>query len=357
MARPLARFPAAALSLAGPLLAGALLAAALPAEPARAAQPAPPLCLRGVNISGAEFGTVPGRYGFDYLYPSAETIGRFAALGLTAMRLPIRWERLQPALRQPLDPDELARLEAAVAAATQAGLRTVIDLHNYAYHGKARVDSEMVTAEAFADLWRRLAQHFRGDASVAFGLMNEPHDIPAARWLVAANAAIAAIRETGARQLVLVSGSGWSGAHSWTADLPTGNNAAIMLGVVDPARNTAYEVHQYLDADFSGTHADCSRGADALEAVERLTGWLAKTGRRAFLGEIGASARRNCPERLRAVLDHVNANPQQWVGWTAWAAGDLWAPDYPLKLDPAGANAPVVAAIQAAAQAKPTCER
>ncbi|WP_053080448.1 glycoside hydrolase family 5 protein [Methylobacterium variabile] len=328
------------------------LALALPLAPAAAA----PLCLRGVNLSGAEFGTVPGRYGFDYLYPSAPTISRFAGLGLTAMRLPIRWERLQPSLRQPLDPDELGRLEAAVSAATQAGMRTVIDLHNYAYYGKARIDTELVTPEAFADVWRRLARHFRGDASVVFGLMNEPHDIPAARWLTAANAAIAAIRETGATQLVLVPGSGWTGAHSWTADLPTGNNAAIMLGVADPGRNFAYEVHQYLDADYSGTRAECSRGADALEAVERLTGWLAQNGHRAFLGEIGVPGRRGCPERLAAVLAHVNANPKQWVGWTAWAAGDLWAPDYPLKLDPAGANAPVVAAVQAAARAKPVCE-
>ncbi|WP_204165379.1 glycoside hydrolase family 5 protein [Methylobacterium sp. 17Sr1-1] len=334
------------------LLALACLILALPPSPAAAA----PTCLRGVNISGAEFGTVPGRYGFDYLYPSAPTIGRFAGLGMTTMRLPVRWERLQPALRQPLDPEELARLEAAVSAATQGGMRTVIDLHNYAYYGKARIGTEMVTPEAFADVWRRLARHFRGDASVVFGLMNEPHDIPADRWLTAANAAIAAIRETGAKQLVLVPGSGWTGAHSWTADLPTGNNAAIMLGTVDPGDNFAYEVHQYLDADYSGTHAECSRGADALQAVERLTGWLAQNGRRAFLGEIGAPGNRGCADRLGAILRHLNANPQAWIGWTVWAAGDLWAPDYPLRLDPAGATAPVVAAIQAAARSKPSCE-
>lgn len=336
------------------ILTLACLLLAVPPSPATAAAPA---CLRGVNVSGAEFGTVPGRYGFDYLYPSASTISRFAALGLTAMRLPIRWERLQPSLRQPLDPEELARLEAAVSAATQAGMRTVIDLHNYAYHGKARIDSEMVPPEAFADVWRRLARHFRGDSSVVFGLMNEPHDIPAARWLVSANAAVAAIREVGAKQLVLVPGSGWSGAHSWTADLPTGNNAAIMLGLVDPGNNVAYEVHQYLDTDFSGTHAECSRGDDALRGVEKMTEWLARNGRRAFLGEIGASGRRGCPERLRAVLDHLNQSPQQWVGWTVWAAGELWAPDYPLRLDPGGATAPVVATLQAAARAAPSCER
>ncbi|MFC6774139.1 hypothetical protein [Methylobacterium gregans] len=74
------------------------LALALAGVPARAAAPA---CLRGVNLSGPEFGTVPGRYGTDYAYPSAQTIARFGALGLTGVRLPVRWERLQPRLGEP----------------------------------------------------------------------------------------------------------------------------------------------------------------------------------------------------------------------------------------------------------------
>lgn len=34
-------------------------------------------------------------------------------------------------------------------------------------------------------------------------------------------------------------------------------NADVMLGVVDPADNYVYEVHQYLDSNYSGTHPEC----------------------------------------------------------------------------------------------------
>ena len=146
---------------------------------------APQLCLRGVNAAGAEFGDLPGRYGFDYAYPTPATIDALARLGLTTIRLPFRWERLQPRLNEPLDRDELARLDTTVAAARGAGLTTILDLHNYAYFNKARIGSPDVPVRAFADVWSRLAQHFRRERSVVFGLMNEPYDIAAADWLVA----------------------------------------------------------------------------------------------------------------------------------------------------------------------------
>ena len=326
------------------------LALALAGVPARAAAPA---CLRGVNLSGPEFGTVPGRYGTDYAYPSAQTIARFGALGLTGVRLPVRWERLQPRLGEPLDAAELLRLDAAVVAAKLAGMRTVIDLHNFAYYGTDRIGTGPATDAALADVWRRLAMHFRSEPFVAFGLMNEPNDIPVADWLPAANAAVAAIREAGARQLVLVPGTLWTGVHSWESDTPLGNNARTMLGLVDPGENVAYDVHQYLDADFSGTAAACPRGADALRAVERLTGWLAQNRARAYLGEIGASAQAGCPEHLAAILAHVNAHPEQWVGWAAWGAGDWWPPAYHFRLEPG--TGPVTAVIQAAARSAPRC--
>lgn len=335
-------------------LVGGLVVGLMAALPGRNAA-AEPGCLRGVNLSGAEFGTVPGRYTFDYFYPKPGTIERFAALGITSLRFPVKWERLQPVLGQPLDPEEMLRLDAAFVAAKQAGLRMVISIHNSAYYGTVRIGTGAVTAEAFADLWRRLAGHFRSEPGVVFGLMNEPFDIPVAEWLPVANAGIAAIRGTGARQLVLVPGTAWSSVVYWETDTPVGNNARTMLGVVDPADNVGYDVHQYLDADFSGRVAACPRGGDALRAVERMTAWLAQHRRRAHLGEIGASSEPGCAAHLAAILAHLNAHPDQWLGWAIWGAGAMWRPDYPLRIDTEGANPAVVAAIREAARAAPRC--
>ncbi len=50
-----------------------------------------------------------------------------------------------------------------------------------------------------------------GNPKVIFGLMNEPHDLPTENWLTAANVAIAAIRATGATNLITVPGNAFTG--------------------------------------------------------------------------------------------------------------------------------------------------
>jgi len=291
-------------------------------------------CLRGVNLAGAEFGSGRGVHGADYIYPSPETVAYFAGKGFNAVRLPFKWERLQPRLGRGFDREERQRLSAAVAEIRRAGMTVVLDVHNYAYYGSAQIGSADVPVSAFADLWRRLAADYRDDAGVQFGLMNEPHDIPAVQWLSAANAAIAAIRKAGAKNLVLVPGTIWSGAHSWERELPGGANGTVMLGVEDPAGNFAYEVHQYLDDDFSGTSPRCARADDAVAALENFTGWLRRNGARGFLGEFGGSADKACLDGLARMTAHVDGQPDVWTGWTYWAAGEWWPEDEPLNIQP-----------------------
>lgn len=327
-----------------PVLAAAVAAATLLGASARGA---PTACLRGVNLSGAEGGTVPGRANFDYVYPTAEAVRRMASLGFTAIRLPVRWERLQPRLDRPLDAGEAGRLDAVFDAAGAAGLSTVLDLHNYAYYGRDRLGTPALPAAALADLWGRLAARYGARGKVVFSLMNEPHDIPGPAWAAAATEAIAAIRAAGARNLVLVSGTAWDGAHSWTANLPTGNNGRDMLAVRDPLDRFAFDVHQYLDADFSGRSAECSAAPRALAGLDAVHAWLVANGRRGFLGEFGASAAPACMAALGSLVERVDADPKAWLGWTAWAAGPWWPRDYPFDLQPTAAGAPPQLALLA----------
>ncbi len=308
-------------------IGGLALALILPLEASAA-------CMRGVNFAGAEFGDPPGVYGKDYIYPGDETIAYFAGKGFNGARLPFRWERLQPRLGRAFAMGERRRLVDTVKRLKAAGFTVVLDPHNYAYHAGRQIGSDEVPVEAFADFWRRLATEFANDPAVQFGLMNEPHDIPADQWLVAANAAIAAIRSTGADNLVYVPGTIWTGAHSWESDRPGGSNARVMLGVEDPAKNYAYEVHQYLDDDFSGTHDTCEGAESAVAALERFTAWLRENGKRGFLGEFGASAKTECLTALSRMTAVVDGAPDVWTGWTYWAAGDWWPPTEALNIQP-----------------------
>jgi hypothetical protein len=62
------------------------------------------------------------------------------------------------------------------------------------------------------------------------------------------------------RTFFLVPGSHYDGAWTWTT---TDNAAVVGTGVQDPAHNFAFEVHQYLDADGSGTHPGVVRPRSA----------------------------------------------------------------------------------------------
>lgn len=45
--------------------------------------------------------------------------------------------------------------------------------------------------------------------------MNDPHDMPTSLVLLNDQAAIDDIRKSGARQLILAPGNGYTGGHSW----------------------------------------------------------------------------------------------------------------------------------------------
>ena len=83
----------------------------------------------GVNIAGAEFGTEAdqfcnessGRCGYDYTYGEKSTVAFFCNQRLPLIRIPFRWERIQPRLGGPLNLEELSRLGRLVSWVHQSG--------------------------------------------------------------------------------------------------------------------------------------------------------------------------------------------------------------------------------------------
>lgn len=323
--------------LAWALLMGCALGSSLASTPA-AAQAAPPLLeWRGISLSSAEFGekNLPGVHGKDYVYPSVASTGYYQARGMNLMRLSFRWERLQPRLGQDFDPAELTRLREFVEGSTARGLQVLLNPHNYArWHGHL-VGSSELPHSALADFWRRLALQFKDNPRVLFGLMNEPHGLPTETWADAAQAAIDAIRATGARQVVTLPGNGWTGAWSWHIGTWYGTpNAQVMQRVRDPADRLLIEVHQYFDEDGSGTRPRCVSPTIGVERLQQFTAWLRQHGRRALLAEIGVGHDPVCAQALRGALDHLHAHADVWAGWLWWAGGPWWG-DYFLSLEPA----------------------
>ncbi len=291
----------------------------------------------GVNLNGAEYiapvGAADGwKTGID-LFPTQGEIQYFAGKGMDDIRVAIAWESLQPTLGGSFDAAYLAKLKETVAYAASQGATVIIDLHNYGAYNGQLIGSGAVPESAFVDVWSKLAAEFKGSANVMFGLMNEPQLTDANQWLGLVNKAIAAIRATGAAQEILVPGLNWSGAFNWTS----GTNASVLGkagAIVDPLGNYAFEVHQYLDADTSGTSASVVSATIGVERLTAITDWARTEGVRLYLGEIGVADNALALTALDKSMAFLLANDDVWQGMTYWAAGSSWADDYIYSIQP-----------------------
>lgn len=320
--RPDRRRVLGALAGAPFLLAGGRAGAAAP--------PAQPRLGGGINLAGAEFNPGKTRLNFDYTYPDRGTVDYFLGRGFKLIRIPFLAERLVARGPKGLVPTpDLDLLAGIVAGIHRAGGRVILDMHQYGRSLDGRlIGRDEGAAELFAASWLAIATRFRSDDKVIFGLMNEPNVQSATEWLAGANAAVAAIRKVAPRHLLLVAGSYWSGAHSWT----TTDNGTVMLDLVDPGRNFAYEVHCYLDSDNSGTHREVAKGSGA----SRLTAfieWCRVHKARAVLGEFGWADSPDAHAEGTALLEALRNSPDVWLGWTYWAAGPWWG-DYMFTVQP-----------------------
>ena len=334
---------------------------------------APAQYMRGVNISGAEWGSnqengpaesIPGTYGVDYTYQSPPTFDYFAARGLPFIRLQVLWERLQPTPGGPLAPgnpnDNMGYLKNDIAWAKAAGAVVSIDAHNYGRYTLAGSqtpciidnpcpsagDPVQVTGADLADFWSKMAAVFVDEpAVVAYDIMNEPHDMGVANWNQITQEVVSAIRAVDPNKLIMIPGYEWSNATNWASD----NGATSWIS--DPANNFYYEAHEYFDFNYSGTYTESydqelAANPDlANVGVTRLAPfvqWCTTNNVKCYVGEYGIpnsgpAADGSIPDaRWLTVLDNfLTALDQAGLSGTYWAGGEWWG-EYPLSVQPGG---------------------
>ena len=324
-----------------------------PPSPAPTPTPAPAagtFQYLGVNLSGLEFGipdpndggTSAGTYGQTYGSPTHAEIDYYASEHLNAIRLPFSWERLQPAENGPLNATQLGYLDDVVHYAAAKGVSVILDPHNYGYGYGSLIGSAATPDSAFDSLWSQLAGHYATQSNVIFGLMNEPHVQSPAQWVQPVNDAINAIRATGADQEILVPGTGYDGGSSWVS---SGNASIFAANVADPKHNIAFEVHQYSDADASGSSASVVSTTTGAERLQAVTAWAEQTGNKLFLGEFGAGQDSASIANLTNMLTYMQQHTDAWQGGTEWGGGPLWG-NYFFGTDPQnGHTTPQIATL------------
>lgn len=208
----------------------------------------------------------PGTYGTDWWYEGQGSYDYLASRGYTVARVGFRLERLYPTFYSALDSNELARLVQQVTYAVNAGMKVVLDCHNYGMYvtssGPQMLTSTGFPLAAFTDFWTKMSTEFKANSGVlAYSLMNEPHDLPntslgqsgAKSWELASQAAVDAIRANSDTHEIHVSVYEW-GHWPWVSK----NHAKGWI----TDSNFRYEGHHYLyfnrltAANYPDTYAD-----------------------------------------------------------------------------------------------------
>lgn len=303
--------------------------------------------LRGVNLAGAEF--APNRFPdgttINYTFPTAAKLQYYSAAGFSTIRLPFTWEQLQPKQFGALNPVYLAQITHFLDEAALRNQRVVLDMHNFGRYNKNIVGTAAVPAKAFRNFWWRLAKVVKNHpALLAYGLMNEPHDMNG-HWPLVAQAGVDGVRYIDSSHPIYVAGDGWSNAQHWAGHNP-------QPFVKDPKKLIVYEAHIFFDADYSGHY---SGGLDSTvdlpllveQRLQPFISWLSTYRQRGIIGEWGVPDDPKWQPAMDKFMDMADRN---CLGWFYWAGG-TWKDSYPLSLEPInGVDRPKLQRLQARLQ-------
>ncbi|KIM95960.1 glycoside hydrolase family 5 protein [Oidiodendron maius Zn] len=327
-----------------------MLSKIIPTAALLVSQAAATIYYAGVAESGGEFGVysptatvgtgLPGRFGVDYDFINQSTIDIWIDQNkINLFRVAFLLERMCPVatgLGSTFNETHYGFFADAVNYITVTkGGYVILDPHNYMrYNDPSQqpltgsiigdtTDPKAATTAQFGEFWHELARRFANNNKVIFGLMNEPHDMATSLVLANDQAAIDGIRASGAKNLILAPGNGYTGGHSWTQTTGSGDEPSSewLYKLVDPLNNTAIDIHEYLDVDYSGSHSECEQLASAQLAP--LTAWLNQYGLKAMITEFGAANGTECESYVIDIIDYM-ADNDAYIGWSAWAAGPFW---------------------------------
>jgi endoglucanase len=271
-----------------------------------------------------------------------------ASLGMNSVRIPFNYQHFEDDARPfELKPGGFALLDRAVEHCRQHGLYAVLDFHALPGSQNQHWHSDNATHKAgfwvyrhFQDrvvhLWEALAEHYRGNATVAgYNIMNEPADPDGTMIKPFYDRVVQAVRQVDPGHIIFLDGNRYATDFSAFAGLP-----------VYP--NTVYTAHDYALPGFiyGGPYPGLTQGVyvdrDQLEqAFVRRTEFMRVTGIPIWIGEFGpvfTGDPERDDQRYQLLQDQLDIYQRHGAGWSVWAYKDVGgqglvcaAPDSPWR--------------------------
>ena len=301
--------------------------------------PIPSTARFGVNLACGEFGTTPGVYNTNYTYPRVAELDYYKSKGLTLIRMPFKWERVQHDVAGSLDTDlDLMKIKEFVQAAEDRGISVILDMHNYArrkVYDKSFVigQTDTLTIENFVDVWIKLANEFKGYSNIyGYDIMNEPHGLGTVSWFKVSQAVIDGIRSVDDHTPIIIEGNSFASSARW----PKSSDSLKYL--TDPANNIVYEAHCYFDSDASGLYESSYDNEVVSDMIyytrlEPFVEWLKTNNKKGMIGEFGVPGN---DTRWLTILDNsLTYMRDNNISATYWAGGPWWG-TYTLSIEPSG---------------------
>lgn len=298
-------------------LTGAFALAACTGDAAASARPPPPPVQRCVNIANALNAPNEGDWGFTI---EARYFPIIAKAGFDSVRLPIAWQQhADEAAPYRIDPAFFARVDEVVAQARLAGLKVILDLHDY----DALSDAPAAHWDRFVALWDQIALHYR-DApreAVIFELLNEPRaKLEGAALDALMKDALAAVRATNPDRTVIVGGGNWNSVSGLLASAPPKDaQLTATFHYYHPHAFSHQGADFGTDAPPLGRHwGSAAERAELERHFDRAAAWAAERSLPLLLGEFGVFRAAPADQRALYMKAAREAAEARGIGWCAF---------------------------------------
>ncbi|MET3471141.1 endoglucanase [Novosphingobium sp. 1529] len=215
---------------------------------------------------------------------------RIKAAGFDTVRLPVNWS--SHSLATPpytIDPAWFARVDQVVDGALHAGLKVILNSHNF-----EAINTDPVGAQPwFTAVWQQIADHYasRPRQTLWFEIENEPKDaLDNANLVTTFAPALAAIRRHNPNRPVIIGGEKWSNITSLaTLNLPDDPQVWPTFHYYEPFAFTHQGATWVSPSPPLGrTYGEPADLARLPVDVQRIKAYVARTGKIPLMGETGA---------------------------------------------------------------------